>query len=61
MEQNKKSLKILKKFGKTLLSIDTRKSDIMSKSLKFKADIINDVSGFNYDKNSLPFLKKMML
>ena len=47
-----------KKFGKTLLSIDTRKSGIMSKSLKFKADIINDVSGFNYDKNSLPFLKK---
>ena len=46
-----------KKYPKTLLSIDTRKSDIMRKSLKYKTDIINDVSSFNYDSKSINFLK----
>ena len=30
----------------------------MIKSLKFGVDLINDVSGFEYDKNSLKNLKK---
>ncbi len=47
-----------KKYNKTCLSIDTRKSIVMIKSLKYGADIINDVSGFKYDKNSLSVLKK---
>ncbi len=47
-----------KKYKKTCLSIDTRKSEVMIKSIKFGTDIINDVSGFNYDKNSLVKLKK---
>ena len=44
--------KFKKKFPKTLLSIDTRKSLIMDYSIKEKADIINDVSCFKFDKKS---------
>ncbi len=47
-----------KKYKKICLSIDTRKSDLMVKSLKYRVDLINDVSGFNYDQSSLPKLKK---
>ena len=50
--------KFKKKYKKTCLSIDTRKSDLMTKSIKQGVDLINDVSGFIYDKNSLPKLKK---
>ncbi len=46
-----------KNFKKTCLSIDTRKSDLMIKSTKYGVDIINDVSGFNYDQNALPKLR----
>jgi len=42
-----------KKYPKILLSVDTRKSKIMSDSIKFKADVINDVSCFSFDKNSI--------
>ncbi len=53
-----KVLKIFKKkFKQTCLSIDTRKSMIMDKSIKFGADLINDVSGFDYDSDSLSKLK----
>ena len=41
-----------KKYPKLLLSVDTRKSEVMQKSIKHKADIINDVSSFNFDKQS---------
>ena len=44
--------KFKKKFPKTLLSIDTRKSKVMNFSIKSKADIINDVSCFKFDPNS---------
>ena len=50
--------KFKKKYRNTCLSIDTRKSDIMIKSIKYGTDIINDVSGFNYDENSLFIIKK---
>ena len=40
----KKILK--KKYKKICLSIDTRKSELMVKSIKYGADLINDVSGF---------------
>ena len=53
--------KVLKNFKKKhngkILSLDTRKSEIMVKSLKYGVDIINDVSGFEHDKNSLKSLK----
>ena len=41
-----------KKFPKTLLSIDTRKSLVMDYSIKKSADIINDVSCFKFDPKS---------
>ena len=47
-----------KKYKKTCLSIDTRKSELMIKSIKYKVDLINDVSGFNYDKAALSKLEK---
>ena len=50
--------KFKKKHKETSLSIDTRKSDLMMKSIKFGADLINDVSGFDYDKKALSKLKK---
>ncbi len=46
-----------KNYKKVCLSIDTRKSEIMIKSIKNGADIINDVSGFNYDPNTILKLK----
>jgi len=50
--------KFKKKYKKICLSIDTRKSDLMIKSIKHGTDLINDVSGFNYDQTTLPKLKK---
>ena len=50
--------KFKKKHKKISLSIDTRKSDIMLKSIKYGADIINDVSGFNFDEKALAKIKK---
>lgn len=50
---------ILKKIDKKkLISLDTRKSDIMEKGIKSGVSLINDVSGLNYDNNSVDILKK---
>jgi dihydropteroate synthase len=46
-----------KNFPKIFLSIDTRKSDVMLKAIKYKSDLINDVSGFNYDQKSIDKIK----
>ena len=46
-----------KKYPQILLSIDTRKSKIMSTAIRFKADIINDVSCFAFDKDSAAAVK----
>jgi len=46
-----------KKFPKTLLSIDTRKSLVMDFSIKNNADIINDVSCFRFDPKSFSTVK----
>ena len=42
-----------KKYPNTILSVDTRKSEIMRKSINYKADIINDVSSFSFDSKSV--------
>tara|TARA_B100001093_G_scaffold501657_1_gene553594 strand:+ start:939 stop:1991 length:1053 start_codon:yes stop_codon:yes gene_type:complete len=47
-----------KKFTKTKLSVDTRKSEIMEESIKYNADIINDVSCFYFDSDSINKIKK---
>ncbi len=46
-----------KKYKKTCLSIDTRKSDVMVKAIRFGADLVNDVSGFKHDPHALFKLK----
>ena len=43
---------------KCLISLDTRKSFVMEKASTFKVDLINDVSGLNYDPKTIKFLKK---
>ena len=43
---------------KTFISLDTRKSIIMKKSLKYRINLINDVSGLSYDNKTLNFLKE---
>jgi len=54
----KETIKIFKKkYPKIKLSIDTRKSKIMSESIKLKADIINDVSCFAFDEKSESVIK----
>ena len=45
-------IKLKKDFPKTLLSLDTRKSHVMRIGIENGVDIINDVSGLNFDKKS---------
>ncbi len=49
--------KKLKKFNHNV-SLDTRKSKIMKLGIKFGVKLINDVSGFRHDSNSIKVLKK---
>ena len=57
-------IKLKKKFPKIPLSLDTRKSYVMRKGIECGINIINDVSGLNFDKksfkiinsNSIPFI-----
>ncbi len=43
------------------VSLDTRKSFVMKKALNYKLNLINDVSGFSYNKDTIEFLKKTKL
>jgi len=45
-------IKFKKNYPKVLLSLDTRKSYVMSKGIQNGVDIINDVSGLNFDNQS---------
>jgi len=51
------TLKKVRKLNK-FISLDTRKSWIMEKGIKNKVNLINDVSGFDYDTNTINILKK---
>ena len=53
--------KFKNKFPKTLLSVDTRKSLVMSFSINNKVDIINDVSCFKFDPKSFDTIKNKNL
>ena len=44
--------------NKVPISLDTRKPEVMMKGLKKGADIINDVSGLRYSRDTIPLLKK---
>src|SRR6056300_1784801 len=51
--------KIIKSISKKIpISLDTRKSNIMKKGIKYGVKIINDVSGLNYDAKAINVLKK---
>ena len=45
-------VKLKKNFLKIILSLDTRKSYVMKKGIECGVNIINDVSGLNFDKHS---------
>jgi len=47
----------VKKFKK-FISLDTRKSSVMERGIKNKINLINDVSGFEHDPNTIKVLKK---
>ena len=50
---------VLSKISKRqVISLDTRKSEIMEKGINLGVKLINDVSGLNYDKNSIGIIKK---
>ena len=51
-----KTLKKLVK--KNIVSLDSRKSDIIEKGIKLGVNIINDVSGMSFDDNTINILKK---
>ena len=53
----KNSMKYLMK-NKFFVSVDTRKSLVMKKALNYKLDLVNDISGLSYDKDTIEFLKK---
>jgi len=58
-EEWKRIEKIIKNIDKKVpLSLDTRKSEIMSKGIKIGIKIINDVSGLSYDTKTIDVLKK---
>jgi len=46
---------------KIFVSLDTRKSFVMKKASKYKLNLINDISGLSYDKETIDFLKKTKL
>jgi dihydropteroate synthase len=51
--------KIIKLISKKIpISLDTRKSEIMKKGIKYGVKIINDVSGLDYDSKTINVLKK---
>ena len=51
--------KILKLVSKKIpLSLDTRKSNIMRRGIKLGVKLINDISGLNYDSETINVLKK---
>tara|TARA_B100000029_G_scaffold6404_1_gene6911 strand:+ start:671 stop:1747 length:1077 start_codon:yes stop_codon:yes gene_type:complete len=49
---------IRKKFPNLIISLDTRKSYVMKKGIEAGVNIINDVSGLNFDKKSFDVIRK---
>ena len=54
-------VKCKKNFPKVLLSLDTRKSYVMIKGIQNGVDIINDVSGLNFDNESFNLINSKKL
>ena len=43
------------------ISLDTRKSSIIEKGIKLKVKLINDISGLNFDKETIKIIKKFKI
>ena len=55
----KRISEVLRLIGKKIpISLDTRKSNLMKKGIKFGVKLINDVSGLSFDKGTIDVLKK---
>ena len=50
-----------KNFPEAILSLDTRKSQVMINGIKNGVDIINDISGLNFDKKSFDVVKSKQI
>ena len=50
--------KIKNNFSSTCISLDSRKSYVMKKGIENGVDLINDVSGLNYDDKSFDLINK---
>ena len=62
-EEIKRVIPILKSITKkkVLISLDSRKPDVMSQALKVGINFVNDVSGLRYDKRIFNLLKRSNL
>ena len=58
VEWNRISSTIKKFKKKNVLSLDTRKSEVMERGIKAGIKLINDVSGLKYDKKSISILNE---
>ncbi len=56
----KSKIKFAKK-NKFLISLDTRKSFVLKKSLPFKINLLNDVSGLSHDQEMITILKQTQI
>ena len=52
------SFYVKSKNKKTIISLDTRKPDVMRAGIKNNIDLINDVSGLRYSSKSIDLIKK---
>ena len=58
-QEKKRVLDVISKIKKFTVSIDTRKSDVMSAAVKNGAKIINDVSALDFDQKALEVVAKL--
>jgi len=54
-------IKALRAYSRDMIiSADTRRSEVAREALKAGADMINDISGSEYDKNMIPLIREAM-
>ena len=58
-KEKERVLKVISKIKKNLVSIDTRKAEVMKEAVKNGAKIINDVSALDFDNNSFATVIKL--
>src|SRR6056300_622960 len=58
-ESTRPGAKVIRKIKKNLVSIDTRKAEVMKEAVKSGAKIINDVSALDFDNDSFETVIKL--